>query len=144
MTTADRPIRMPYPPFWSPTGDADRLHLWSQDQTVIVPSPFAPDERVVVGPWLATRELLHALWRFPAYRLLVIAGLAVRLSEKRGTQLTEANATPPDVEIAVQLRRSAVVPLPVPSRRRPPDKLAQRSRSPPWPNGLMAGLAGRG
>jgi Bacterial archaeo-eukaryotic release factor family 3 len=66
----------------------------SEDQTAIVPLPFAPNDRVLVGPWFATRDLLYALQRFPAYRLLVIAGPAFRLLEGRGNHLTEISATP--------------------------------------------------
>ena len=75
----------------------------SEDQAAIVPLPFAPDDRVVVGPWFSTRDLLYALQRFPAYRLLAIAGPAIRLLEGRGNHLTEISATPPDLETGSSL-----------------------------------------
>jgi hypothetical protein len=59
--------------------------------TDVVLLPFAPHDRVIVGPRFATRDLLYARQHFPLYRVLLIDGWVPRLLEGRGNYLVEIN-----------------------------------------------------
>jgi hypothetical protein len=61
----------------------------SAGETAVVPLPFSPRERVVVGHAFVIRELLEALQRSPMYRALVLRGPGFRLLEGRGEHLSE-------------------------------------------------------
>ncbi len=61
----------------------------SSGETVIVPLPFAPQEKVAVNPSFATRDLLEALQEHPMYRALVLWGPGFRLLEGWGDRLSE-------------------------------------------------------